>query len=159
MAKKGIDLSGFNHFKSKVDRYSLQLQNLQNVLVRICQIGSNYAKGLYGGSENITLEWRIEGDIGVIVASGENIAYLEYGTGERGRGSYAGQLPTDPIAFYSNKYAQDVLLPNGWTYSYAKELGLTDVPWSGTEAKAQMWKTAQYLRTQVGRIIREVVGA
>lgn len=158
MSNNFADLTGLNNFKSKLSTRTSQLQNTEKILMRLCQIGSDYARGLYAGSENILLEWRIEGNVGVIIANGDKIAYLEYGTGEKGRGSYLGKLPTEQISFYSNKYQEDIVLPNGWTYSYAKELGLTDVAWGGIEAKAQMWKTAQYIRTHAARIIREVVG-
>lgn len=149
-----------SRFLNKIKKYSKP--NLNNkigeILERLCKLGEDYARSLYNASE-ITIEWgytNSEKTKATITASGTKIAYLEFGTGERGRGSYEGNLPTQDISFYSNAYQQDVTV-NGWTYSYAHELGLSDKKVAGFSAQAQMWKTAQYLRTQFVKIAREVV--
>lgn len=158
MGQKVVNLKALKNFMGRVDKCATRLKDTQKILDKFCQVGTEYARNLYGGTEHIKLEWHIENDVGVIIANGEKIAYLEFGTGERGRGSYEGNLPSEQISFYSSKYQQDIVLPNGWTYSYAKELGLTEKPWSGIEAHAQMWRTAKYLRENSAKIIREVVG-
>lgn len=154
---KFADLKGLNNFRKKVSQAKLTNEDLQLILNRICEKGIEYARSLYGGTESITLSAELNGNIGTIVAEGETIAYLEFGTGERGQGTYEGNLPENQLTFYSTKFAKDIVLEYGWTYSYANKIDENQPIWQGRESQAQMWKTAQYLRQNLYRIVQEVV--
>lgn len=133
-------------FSNKLWRITSQDYKRQ-LLITLCNLGTKYAQELYGSS-SIVVDYQIDEKTGfaTITAQGDQIAYIEFGTGEMGRGAYEGELPTQLISFHSNAYDVDVTV-HGWTYSYARELGLTETPWKGNAPKAQMWKTAQYLRS------------
>lgn len=151
------NLKGLNHFRQKLEEAKLKYADLEEIVRAICEAGQNYARSLYGGSENVTITAEFVGNVGKIVAEGEQIAYLEFGTGERGSGTYEGQLPENALTFYSNRLGRDVTLEYGWTYSYANKLDDTQAVWQGFAAKAQMWKTAQYLRENIAQIVKKVV--
>lgn len=155
MADKVADLKGLKRFKKKVQECSSHPNRAEVVLRRLCEAGMAYAKNLYGDN-SISVTYSIDGNgNGSIIANGERIAYLEYGTGEQGRGSYEGNLPTQDISFYSTRLGQDVTV-DGWTYSYAHEFDSSLPKWKGSTAKAQMWTTARWLRDNAAKIIREV---
>lgn len=151
------NLDGLNRFKEKVQNIKDNLPFLaQMILTKVCKAGTEYAKGLYSSDNHIELKYELVSDkTAKIIASGEQIAYLEFGTGERGRGTYQGRLPDQTIEFYSNRLQQDVTL-NGWVYSYAHEIDNNQSMWGGFSAQAQMWRTAQYLRQIIPQIIKEV---
>lgn len=149
-----VKKNDIKHFSDKLKRIVAE-DTLKRILETLCDYGTRYARLSYGGVDSsITVDYEISADgVGIITAQGEQIAYIEYGTGEKGRGAYEGKLPDQLISFHSNAYDVDVTL-QGWTYSYAKELGITDKPWSGTEPKANMWKTAKYLRDVFANITK-----
>jgi hypothetical protein len=155
--KKSFDLKGLDNFKRKLN--FLKKKNwedfINDILEKICSVGIEYASSLYSGDIQVSKQIVEKGKSAKIIAEGNKIAYLEFGTGEMGRGSYEGQLPDITLRFHSNRLGQDVEL-NGWTYSYANYLNPEQQMWQGFEAKAQMWKTSQYLKKIIPQIIREV---
>lgn len=154
---KIASLKGLNRFRNRLSEAQKKMTDLQEIVIHICEAGMSYARSLYGGTENITLSAEFVGNVGKIIAQGNQIAYLEFGTGERGNGTYQGQLPENALTFYSNRLGRDVVLEYGWTYSYANKLDENQPLWQGYQAQAQMWKTAQYLRENIRQIVQEVV--
>ena len=153
---KFADLKGLKNFTRKVKEIDVNDKE-KEILNRICELGVAYAKSLYN-TKNVKVEYAIYCDnTATIRANGDEVAYIEFGTGERGRGTYEGNLPTKELSFYSNRLKQKVSL-EGWVYSYANEIDYNQAFWVGFGAKAQMWKTAQYLRENIDNIVREVVG-
>lgn len=153
---KFADLKGLKNFTRKVKEIDV-FDKASLIINRVCELGVAYAKSLYS-TESVNVEYNINGDnTATIIASGDEVAYIEFGTGERGRGTYEGNLPTKELSFYSNRLKQKVSL-EGWVYSYANEIDYNQAFWVGFGAKAQMWKTAQYLRENIDNIVREVVG-
>jgi hypothetical protein len=155
--KQIANLDGLNNFKRKLLNINKNLSNFsQQILQKICQQGVSYAQSIYPSSENINVKYEILGDNSAkIIANGKKIAYLEFGTGENGRNTYEGELPTETISFYSTRLQQNVTL-NGWIYSYAHEIDQNQKLWGGAPSQAQMWKTSQYLRQILPQIIKEV---
>lgn len=155
--QKFADLSGLRNFTEKVKSIKSTYNDFNAILNKICEVGSSYAKSLYGNSQNASVSYQIKNEnSATIYANGKKIAYMEYGTGEIGRGSYDGDLPTQNISFFSERLQTDVTL-NGWVYSYANELDDSQEPWDGFSAKAQMWKTANYLRDNIASIVKGAV--
>ena len=156
-----VDLSGLENFKKRLANINTQ-SLAEKIVIAFCNKGSEYAQTLYSG-ESITVQpQNISGNRGSIVAidsKGEKatIGYLEFGTGVKGEGSYKGTLPTQNINFVSPSYGQ--ITTNGWQYYYAYQQGLSQKQWQGSQAKAQMWNTAKYLRENAVAIINQVLGA
>ena len=153
---KFANLQGLKNFQRKVNNAKISQNLIDKIVGRILKEGIGYARSLYNGSKNISLYYTIENDVYRFYAEGDAIAYLEFGTGERGNGSYEGNLPENQLTFYSNKFGREVVLDYGWTYSYANKIDENQPIWSGFESQAQMWKTAQYLRARIPLIVREV---
>lgn len=151
-------LEGLEAFKKKVASLNDKIINqLEYILKRIQELGTEYAKSLYSG-ENIKVDTTILSgeNKGTIFAEGIAVAYLEFGTGEKGRGSYEGNLPNQRIEFFSTRLQKDVTLDK-WVYSYAHEIDYTQSLWGGFVAQSQMWKTAQYLRKIIPQIVKEAI--
>lgn len=155
------DLTGLHNFKKRLENISTQTL-AEKIVKALCEYGANYAQGMYG-SESITVIAENMSSVGGSIiakdSKGEKatIGYLEFGTGVRGEGSYEGTLPTQNINFVSPSYGQ--ITTNGWQYYYAYQQGLSQKQWQGSQAKAQMWNTAKYLRENAVAIINQVLGA
>lgn len=92
-----------------------------------------------------------------IVATGEHLAFSEYGTGVVGKGTYEGELPTQKLEFESPSGVQQST--EGWQYNYRKEQGQTEMDWTGFRANAQMFKTSRRLQTELpSEIMKEIKG-
>ncbi len=155
------DLTGLHNFKKRLENISTQTL-AEKIVKALCEYGANYAQGMYG-SESITVTAENMSSVGGSIiakdSKGEKaiIGYLEFGTGVKGEGSYKGTLPTQNINFVSPSYGQ--ITTNGWQYYYAYQQGLSQKQWQGSQAKAQMWNTAKYLRENAVAIINQVLGA
>lgn len=90
-----------------------------------------------------------------VIASGDGIFYLEYGTGIEGEKSMypADKLKFD-IDFYSNVLGRQMHLTE-WTYSYANKANKNIPEVKGHKAYAQMFYTAQELRQLYENNIKE----
>lgn len=143
---------------------------IKSVLKRVEDFGVKEAKSQYNTNpdkkSSIVVTSSIVGDEVTITAQGKHIAYLEYGTGTVGDGTYDGKLPTQPLTFMSPKEHKDkdgTLLPgvwhttNGWVYNYPNKDTKHDGGWSyklgdktiftkGRKAQAQMFNTAQEIK-------------
>lgn len=134
MATK-IDLIGLKNFQKKV-------QNLQNdiddyvdrILTAILEKGVQLAQQEYAGIPEIICYYEKENGKGKIVAkdtrttdasqpNSAQIAYLEFGYGVEGAGTYDGKLPTS-----------DIDLTKSWTYYY-------DSIYKATESGQKGWWT------------------
>lgn len=93
-----------------------------------------------------------------VVATGEKIAYVEYGTGLVGQGTYLGKLPTETLTFESPKgYKQST---QGWEYYYDNPRTKVLGGWfygtghkqftRGQPAQAQMFYTARRFHNEIG---------
>lgn len=119
----------------------------------VAERGKDLAQSKYGGDIVVTAESLGNGKAKVI-ASGEKVAFYEYGYGVEGRDSaYQGQLPTEPITFES---AGNTHTTQGWEYYYPNSKTKRTVGgqqgWfydkefvTGQPAQAQMWRTANEL--------------
>jgi len=134
--------------------HNKEVESLKHeILRRFVQEGETFAKSKYAGYADITITTEINGNSAVIAANGEQVGYIEFGTGTRGEGSYYGKLPTQPITFYSKVLQRQVSLGE-WTYAYASKEG--GRVWIGWLAGGQMWSTAQWLRSHAFDIIHSV---
>lgn len=69
------------------------------------------------GSGLITVDTQYENNgKAEIIASGDKVAYIEFGVGEYAKGTYQGELPTQPITFESPEGKTHTT--QGWEYYY-----------------------------------------
>lgn len=116
---------GIKVTKNTLARFSERLggQNVDNladrVAERLAQEGKKVAEFEYASSGHSDINVDVE-VVGVgerrITASGDNVAYVEFGVGEYAKGTYQGKLPTQPLTFESPKGKTQTT--NGWVYYY-----------------------------------------
>lgn len=148
---RNIDLSGLKNVRDKLQR--LKAITNDDIVMAVAERGKDLAQSKYGGDVVVTAESLGSGKAKVI-ASGEKVAFYEYGYGVEGRDSaYQGQLPTEPITFES---AGNTHTTQGWEYYYPNSKTKRTVGgqegWfhnrqfvTGQPAQAQMWRTANEL--------------
>lgn len=126
----------------------------------VAEKGKEIAQQKYGITPEVETSITVETIIGEngdaqIIASGDGIFYLEYGTGIEGEKS---MYPKDKlqfdIDFYSNVLGRQMHL-NEWTYSYAHKFVPNIPPVKGHKAYAQMFYTAQELKQLYEKNIKE----
>ena len=150
MSRK-IDLSGLKNVRDKLQR--LKAITNDDIVMAVAERGKDLAQSKYGGDVVVTAE-SLGGGKAKVIASGEKVAFYEYGYGVEGRDSaYQGQLPTEPITFES---AGNTHTTQGWEYYYPNSKTKRTVGgqqgWfhnkefvTGQPAQAQMWRTANEL--------------
>lgn len=142
-------------YLGKLNAYKKKIKP-KEILDTIGEIGVETARNQYGGeAKNISA---VRGDDSVeIIAKGEQLAYMEFGTGVSGRGTYEGDLPTERLEFESPKGVKQST--KGWQYNYRKEQGQTDKDWKGARANAQMFNTARELERELpSKIANKIKG-
>lgn len=148
---RNIDLSGLKNVRDKLQR--LKAITNDDIVMAVAERGKDLAQSKYGGDIVVTTE-NIGNGRAKVIASGEKVAFYEYGYGVEGRDSaYQGQLPTEPITFES---AGNTHTTQGWEYYYPNSKTKRTVGgqegWfhnrqfvTGQPAQAQMWRTANEL--------------
>lgn len=138
-------ISGIKEVRAKLQR----LKNISNddIVMAVAERGKDIAESLYGGESIVVTTENLGGGKARIVASGEQVAFLEYGTGVVGESKgYGGQLPTEPITFESRGKERTT---QGWVHNYyakyKREKGENAKDFVGFPSQAQMWKTATEL--------------
>lgn len=121
-------------------------------------VGINIARQEYAitGITPNEIRKEINGNQVEIVAVGEHLAFMEFGTGVLGEGTYSGDLPEKSVKlqFESPKGIQQST--DGWVYNYRKKQNPDKVEkdWKGMPAKAQMFNSSQRLSEQLGEEIK-----
>lgn len=149
---RNIDLSGLKNVRDKLQR--LKAITNDDIAMAVAERGKDLAQSKYGGDVVVTAE-SLGGGKAKVIASGEKVAFYEYGYGVEGRDSaYKGQLPTEPITFES---AGNTHTTQGWEYYYPNSKtkrtnAKGEQGWfhnkkfvTGQSAQAQMWRTANEL--------------
>ena len=149
---RNIDLSGLKNVRDKLQRFKAITDD--DIVMAVAERGKDLAQSKYGGDVVVTAE-SLGGGKAKVIASGEKVAFYEYGYGVEGRDSaYKGQLPTEPITFES---AGNTHTTQGWEYYYPNSKtkrtnAKGEQGWfhnkkfvTGQSAQAQMWRTANEL--------------
>lgn len=149
---RNIDLSGLKNVRDKLQR--LKAITNDDIVMAVAERGKDLAQSKYDGDVVVTAE-SLGGGKAKVIASGEKVAFYEYGYGVEGRDSaYKGQLPTEPITFES---AGNTHTTQGWEYYYPNSKtkrtnAKGEQGWfhnkkfvTGQSAQAQMWRTANEL--------------
>ena len=158
-----IKSKGLLNFRNKLG--NVDFTDLKNdVANAIAERGVEIAKTNYG-SESIQVTSQFIGNgRAIILAKGDQIGYLEFGTGIAGKGKYPDEtkLPKEKLIFKSRGETQST---DGWEYNYFKEQKvkqgvpnadlIKDV--TGRPPQAQMFYTGQKLRKETKSIIKKVL--
>lgn len=148
---RNINLSGIKSVRKRLQ--ALKSISNDDIVMAIAERGKELAQEKYSGDIVVTTE-SLGGGKAKVIASGEKVAFYEYGYGVEGRDSdYKGQLPTEPITFES---AGNIHTTQGWEYYYPNSKTKRTVGgqqgWfhnkefvTGKPAQAQMWRTANEL--------------
>ena len=157
-----LDTKSINKAIKELEKYKRDLeQKKRTFMERLAEFGRNNASFLYPKGEiSVSVVWKDENTIAVR-ASGEEIAFIEFGTGI----TYGGGHPKPVIydegvarqmgkgTFPSDKGHWDD--PNGWWYP----LGNGEYAHTyGNPPTATMYNTARAMERQAQIIIKEVFG-
>lgn len=161
MANK-IDFTGLNNFRQKLQKYSNFADYTAKLISAIVDRGVEIAKEEYAGVADVKIDYDITPLGGKIIAIGDQIAYLEFGTGEYAKGTYEGKLPTEgvPITgkwdyYYDNPlYKRTVDGEKGW-FTKKKVEGVLTFE-IGQKAGNQMYRVSKRLREALPSIIGSI---
>lgn len=156
-----------NNLQRFSNKLNVDFSDLSNNLAdSIAQEGVEIAKGYYAGTKiDVSVE-PLEAGHNRVVASGDQVAYMEFGTGEYARGTYQGKLPTQPITFTTS--SKKTITTNGWEYYYNNPDTKVTVNgkkgWylnnnafvTGRPAGNQMFYTSQDLRSRIKKIVKNL---
>ena len=158
-----VDKNALNNFIAKLKNISY----VDKIADELANEGLEIAQREYG-NYNVDLSIENEGEgQRTIVASGEGLSYIEFGTGLVGQGTYKGNLPTEIRTFESPKNRKPPAMQStqGWEYNYKNDLTKRGNGWyynkeftTGKIAQAQMFNTATELRRRVKAICKRVIG-
>jgi len=142
--------SDLDRFYDKLNKYKGQGDLALRVADKITETGKNIALQNWGSSATIDVVG--DGLKRSIVARDPNkmnptIAYLEFGTGVLGKGTYKGKLPTKYIWFKDLQGVQ--WRTKGWVYYYRYKQTKQGRPFTGQPAKMPMFITGQELREYI----------
>lgn len=161
----GVEVkNGLGEYLERLKKYKNRFKS-EKITRLVGSIGVETAREEYSASgvtpEDLRAEVR---DNGVdIVATGEHLAFSEFGTGTTGKGTYEvdgekGKLPTQTLIFDSHGKEQQT---QGWEYNYYKEQNKDINPnipdFTGIRANAQMFKTSRRLQEELPSEIRKEI--
>lgn len=158
--------------QNDLNRFYGKLYNIRNVAETATELiadnGEKIAKSEYAGINSVQVTKDIDENNAVISASGDSVAYIEYGTGLVGQGTYKGDLPTQTLTFESPKDSGRINTTQGWEYYYDNPQTKVLGGWffgrgyanftRGQVAGNQMFNTAkslrEYIKTDLAKDIR-----
>ena len=148
------DFTELNSLKSLLSLCSKPTQ----IAEKIAQRGKELAEENYAGTDVVVSVEKGRNGKYKVVAEGDDVIFMEFGTGIYADGSYPGKLPTEPITFVS---AHHHFTTPGWVYyydnKYTKRTQNGAQGWIhkgvfkvGNKAMAQMWHTGVALSKEIG---------
>lgn len=162
------DLKGLNNFKSKLQKFATINSNFTTeVADEIARRGQEIAISEYSGIEGVNVSREtMGGGVSRVVAQGEQIAYIEFGTGRVGQQSkYPNEkLPKEgvPITgqweyYYPSQYkrASKTTGEEGWYHKFEGDDKARFT--KGQSAGMQMYRTSQRLRNEIANIVKNKI--
>ena len=161
-----IDLSGLERFKNRLAKYAnINRKFVNEVLKTVLLRAEQIAREEYAGFQGIEISYEILATgVGRIYAKGDEVAYIEFGTGLIGEQSNYPQdkLPQQPIEFESPQGTPQQT--DGWEYYYdnpqTKVLGgwfYGNTFTQGQPAGMQMYKTSQRIKNEMSQIVKNKI--
>lgn len=158
------DLKGLNNFRSKIQKFSSINSKLANELAdEIAKRGEQIAMSEYAGVNGVSVHHEnLGGGMSKVVAEGEQVAYIEFGTGRVGEKTYPDtHLPKQgvPITgewqyYYPSEYKRTSKTTGeeGWYHKFEGEEKARFT--KGQSAGMQMYRTSQMLRNEMASIVK-----
>lgn len=138
-----VTVTGITNFRNRLQK--LKQTTNDELALAIAEYGRDYAQSLYSGESIMVSAENTGNGKARITAEGKQVAFLEYGIGTSGEGSYEGNLPNQPITFINRRNQSQTV--DEWLYNYyQKTIDEKAKPVKGFTAKAQMWHTAEDIR-------------
>lgn len=155
-----IKVTGGNRLQRLENKLGSQdLHGLANGIAEaIAKRGEEIAIEKYGDGSIVVTHTPAENGYSRITASGEQVSFLEFGTGTQGEGMYPNPeaLPKQNIEFESPEGVSRET--KGWVYDYMKKLYQPDKPsFIGQQPQAQMFYTAEQLKSEIPQISKEYI--
>lgn len=166
-----IDLSGLRNFQKKVQNLQDNIDGyIDDILTKILEKGVQLARTEYAGIPEIICYYEKENGKGRIVAkdtrttdasqpNSAQIAYLEFGYGVEGNGTYEGKTPTSGIDltkswtyYYDSIYKATVDGQKGWWTKLAYDDGQTHFV-TGQPAGNYMYNVFKKLKEYATQLI------
>lgn len=169
------DLKGLRDFRRKITAFGSSSQNIERELVReVVDKGCDIARTEYADIDGVAVSGAYGNNTGQVIASGKEVAFIEFGTGRVGEGTYPEtHLPTGTISF--EDASGTMQSTSGWQYYYPSkykrvskktgEEGWFHKPdgekeakfYTGQQAGMQMYRTAQRLKMACKAIIKNKI--
>lgn len=142
--------------KESIDKIMSE-ETTNRIAQEIADNGAEIARELFFGHDVSVTSSQASGGQASIIAKGDQIAYIEFGTGEYAKGTYKGELPKSGVPktgkweyYYPSPYKKIGKYGNkGWWHNKKFHVG--------RPAGAQMWQTAQEIREVSNSIAAEVI--
>lgn len=156
----------YNRFGLLKDKFAEMSDDriANEIAEKLAEKGEEIAKANYSSqSIKVSHNKAVDGNA-KIVAQGEGIAYMEFGTGVTGDGTYPDKkkLPTETLSFESPKGHPQTT--QGWVYNYPNRYTKILGGWffgntftTGQPAKAQMFYTHRTLQKEYVKIAKSVI--
>lgn len=175
------NLTGLRNFYNKIKNFGETRKIANEIVDELAIRGAEIARREYGSVEGVNVYSETTGNgSSRIIAQGEKVAYIEFGTGIVGKNSKYPKkhLPKETLTFESPKGEMQTtsgweyyynnprtkrkvtdeegnILSQGWWHKFEGEDEATYV--TGQEAGKQMYKTSQELRKQAKTIIKNKI--
>lgn len=156
-----VDRSGLENFTKKVKSYSgLDQRFVNGIASEIVEQGRVIAQAKYGDKKVEVSTTPVVGGKGQIVATGKHIAYMEFGTGIEGEGTYPeDNLPKSgvPITgkweyYYPSEFKDTVNGQKGWWTGAGHRQFV-----KGKAAGKQMYETSVELKEKMVEIAKQKI--
>jgi hypothetical protein len=141
------ELSGLKNFIGKLQNYKSPKIACDKVAESVAKRGVEIAEKKYGakGIKGVAVSYaKLDDQHYEILAKGEAVSFIEFGTGNVGKGTYhykgesgESRLPTQTIEFIANKEQKST---HGWIYAYPNPLRFENGVLKGTKTHKGEWK-------------------
>lgn len=138
----------------QVEQYKVRLNQKEKLLLeRLSSMGAtnvsiSFANAIYNGDNDVNVRVELTDNKATILAEGQAVCFIEFGTGVRYGYGYSGQKPSGIVGigeFGKGKGSN----PKGWWYGH-------NLHSFGNPPNEGMYKTVQGLAEEILKVAREV---
>ena len=137
------------------DHDTWRKRKITEYIHKLCEVGANAAQQAYGG----LVEVHVTPDGKGIIAQGDQVVFLEFGTGEqtRDRPEISKPLPIDIVPGSWSESPEGQHTWSAWLRSWSAEKAYKGYPYN-TKPRAGMWEAYKAIVAAQDRIANEVFG-
>lgn len=142
--------------KEAIDKIMSE-ETTNRIVQEIADAGAEIASELFGSGNISVTSSKANAGQASIIAKGDQVAYIEFGTGEYAKGTYKGELPKSGVPI-TGKWEHYYPSPHKVTLSDGRKGWMAGKSFHiGRPAGSQMWQTSQELREISKDIAVEVI--